>query len=144
MEEKSIGFEIKSLNNLIARKIMKDAKLDSGINITHVQVKILHYLFSHQDHPVYQRDIEKELSIRRSTVSGIIKTMEKNNFIERVTSKEDARLKQIVISENIKKFPSSFKQKADQFDQLLSKDIPKEELEIFFKVVNQMKQNISI
>ena len=70
--------------------------------------------------------------------------MEKNNFIERVTSKEDARLKQIVISENIKKFTSSFKQKADQFDQLLSKDIPKEELEIFFKVVNQMKQNISI
>ena len=99
---------------------------------------------NHQDHPVYQRDIEKELSIRRSTVSGIIKTMEKNNFIERVTSKEDARLKQIVISENIKKFTSSFKQKADQFDQLLSKDIPKEELEIFFKVVNQMKQNISI
>lgn len=144
MEEKSIGFEIKSLNNLIARKIMKDAKLDSGINITHVQVKILHYLFNHHDHPVYQRDIEKELSIRRSTVSGIIKTMEKNNFIERVTSKEDARLKQIVISENIKKFTSSFKQKADQFDQLLSKDIPKEELEIFFKVVNQMKQNISI
>lgn len=144
MEEKSIGFEIKSLNNLIARKIMKDAKLDSGINITHVQVKILYYLFNHQDHPVYQRDIEKELSIRRSTVSGIIKTMEKNNFIERVTSKEDARLKQIVISENIKKFTSSFKQKADQFDQLLSKDIPKEELEIFFKVVNQMKQNISI
>ncbi len=144
MEEKSIGFEIKSLNNLIARKIMKDAKLDSGINITHVQVKILHYLFNHQDYPVYQRDIEKELSIRRSTVSGIIKTMEKNNFIERVTSKEDARLKQIVISENIKKFTSSFKQKADQFDQLLSKDIPKEELEIFFKVVNQMKQNISI
>ena len=144
MEEKSIGFEIKSLNNLIARKIMKDAKLDSGINITLVQLKILHYLFNHQDHPVYQRDIEKELSIRRSTVSGIIKTMEKNNFIERVTSKEDARLKQIVISENIKKFTSSFKQKADQFDQLLSKDIPKEELEIFFKVVNQMKQNISI
>lgn len=143
MEEKSIGFEIKSLNNLIARKIMKDAKLGSGLNITHVQIKILHYLFNHQDHPVYQRDIEKELSIRRSTVSGIIKTMEKNKFIERVNSKEDARLKQIVMSENIKKFTNNFKQKAIQFDELLSKDISKKDLETFFKVVDKMKQNIN-
>ena len=96
MEERSLGFEIKLLNNLITRRVIKDSKEYNGLSISHVQMKIICYLIEHMDNPVYQRDIEKNLMVRRSTVSGILNTMEKNGFIKKVSSKEDTRLKQII------------------------------------------------
>ena len=45
---------------------------------------------------VYQKDIEEEFRIRKSTATGILQLMEKNGFISRESSKKDARLKRIV------------------------------------------------
>ncbi len=35
---------------------------------------------------IFQKDIEAEFNIRRSTATGILKLMEKNGFINRQTS----------------------------------------------------------
>lgn len=138
---RSIGLEIKLLNNKIARKMMSETKM-SGYNISPVQIKIIHYLFKNKDKIVYQRDIEKFLDVRRSTVSGILQTMEKNNFINRVDSLEDARLKQIILTSEMLDKAKSLRDKASKFDKLLGKNISKEDLDIFFKVIEQMKENI--
>ena len=45
---------------------------------------------------VYQKDIEEEFRIRKSTVTGILKLLEKNGFIRRESVPQDARLKRIV------------------------------------------------
>ncbi len=143
--KKSIGFEIKTVSNMLARKILQDSKLKNGFAISHVQIKIVHYLAENfrKKKIVYQRDIEKALSVRRSTVSGILQTMEKNNFIKRIPVKEDARLKQIVLTDKAKKIAKEMKKKANSFDYLLSNGISYEELTIFFKVIDKIKENIS-
>lgn len=140
---RSVGFEIKTLDNMISRKIMMETKQKDGCALSHVQVKVIHYLFDRQKEATYQKDIEKFLNVRRSTVSGILQTMEKNNFIQKISSEEDARLKQIVLTNKIIEAGKILKRKANYFDQLLSKNIAHEDLEIFFKVVDQMKENIS-
>ena len=109
MEERSLGFEIKLLNNLITRRIIKDSKEYNGFSVSQVQMKIIHYLIDHIDKPIYQRDIEKNLMVRRPTASGILNTMEKNGFIKRVSSKEDARLKQIIICDKTLDLAKHFK-----------------------------------
>lgn len=143
MEERSLGFEIKLLNNLITRRIIKDSKEYNGFSVSQVQMKIIHYLIDHIDKPIYQRDIEKKLMVRRSTASGILNTMEKNGFIKRVSSKEDARLKQIIICDKTLDLAKHFKNKALYFDNLLGTSIDECDKKIFYKVIDQMKKNIS-
>ena len=52
-----------------------------------------------RDTPVFQRDIEREFSITRSTVTNILQLMERKGYIERRSVPQDARLKQLVLTE---------------------------------------------
>lgn len=75
-KEKGIAYEIKTINNLIERKIISDSKMSNNNLITMMQGKIMKYLFVNKE-KIFQKDIEEELKLRRSTVSSILKTMEK-------------------------------------------------------------------
>ena len=69
--------------------------------------------------------------------------MEKNNVIIRVCDPNDARGKIVILSDDAKKF---FKEKETLFKKLetvLKKDISKEELETFYKVILKMRDNIN-
>lgn len=138
--KKSIAFEIKTIDNMITRRIIKNSK--EGIcPINQVQFVIIKHLSKNKK--VYQRDLEELLHMRRSTISGILKTMEKNNQIKRIDSTEDARIKEIILTDKCLEYKKIIKKKKEEFDKLLSKDISKEELEIFYKVIDKIKENIS-
>ena len=51
------------------------------------------------DKEIYQKDIEKNFVVRRSTASGILDTMEKNGMLMRIPSDFDARSKRIVLTD---------------------------------------------
>ena len=138
--QRSIGFEIKTLDNMITRKIIQNSK-DELFPITQVQFIIIKHI--NKNNKVYQKDLEELLHMRRSTISGILKTMEKNNLIKRIDSNEDARVKQIVLTDKCIEYKKKIKKRKLEFDKLLSKDISPEELKVFFKVVDKIKDNIS-
>ena len=50
------------------------------------QMQIIKYILKHDGKTIYQRDLEEVFNLRRATISGILKTMEKNNVIIRVWS----------------------------------------------------------
>ena len=139
---KSIGFEIKEINDLIIKKITREAHLENRCVISPTQVKIVCFL--EKNDKVYQRDIEDYLKSKRSTVSGILDTMEKNNLIKRISDSKDLRLKQIVLTEYAIDKISSIKSKLNQINKNLGKDISKSDLDVFFKVTEQIKNNINI
>ena len=140
-KKRSIGFEIKTIDNMIARKILSNNKNDI-FPTSQVQFVIIKHI--HNNKKTYQKDLEKLLHMRRSTISGILKTMEKNNIIKRIDSSEDARVKQIVLTDKFYEYEKIIKKKKEEFDKLLSKDISQKDLEIFFKVTDKIKKNISI
>lgn len=137
----NVGLELKKLNILIGRKVLKETK-KRGYSISDVQIKILNYLYDCNDKKIYQRDIEKEFQIRRSTVSGILRTMEKNQFIIRVDSDSDARMKQIIINDNVKDKLKEIRKEISLFEKNLIKNIDEEDLKTFLKVIHQMQKNI--
>ena len=49
--------------------------------------------------PVYQRDIEEQFNIRRSSVTALLKAMEQDGFITRTSVAADARLKSLALTE---------------------------------------------
>ena len=68
---------------------------DDGL--TTMQKHVLKFILLETLHrEIYQKDVEEEFQIRKSTATGIIQLMEKNGFIYRESSEKDARLKTIV------------------------------------------------
>lgn len=144
--KRSAGFEIKNLDKNIEQYIISDLKEKHGIVISQIQCKVIHYLIDNlkNNKIVYQRDIEKKLNIKRSTVSGIINTMEKNQIIKRIPSKEDSRLKKIVLTKKFIETAEKIKKETIEFDNMLIKGISYDELTIFFKVLDKMNENINL
>lgn len=141
MNEKSISLEIKKIDSLIVRKIIFYNK-DSIYQLTPVQIVIIKYLIKNKNNIVYQKDIEKKLGLRKSTISGILSTMIKNGIITRTESTNDLRSKEIKLTDKGLKLDKVMKKKALEFENLLQKNIDPKDLEIFYKVTNQIQDNL--
>ena len=141
MKDKSISLEIKKIDSLIVRKIMACNK-DSLCQLTPVQIVVIKYLIKNKNSIVYQKDIEKKLGLRKSTVSGILGTMIKNGIIIRTDSSSDLRSKEIRLTETGYKLDKAMKKRAIEFEKILQNNISKEELEIFYKVTKQIQKNL--
>ena len=99
MMRKSVLFELKEIDLLIAREIMHHTKISENLPLSPVQARIINYLLEHKNEKVYQRDLEKFLGLRRSTISGVLQTMERNNMIKKIAVQEDARVRQVIFTE---------------------------------------------
>lgn len=128
---------------MIKRKIITDVKQKNiPFKISQVQLKILHYLLKHSKDIIFQKDIEKLIEARRSTTSGILNTMEKNNLIKREKNIKDARAKQIILTDYSLEISKYMLEQKQQFEEKIKNNITDEELEIFFKVTEKIKNNI--
>jgi len=145
MKEKSILYEIKSLEKLIARTFMLASKLDIKETKkfpTPSQIQIIQYIVTSKK-TVYQSELEDVLNLRRATVSGILMTMEKNGIIKRVASKKDARTKEIILNEKVEKIFLCHQSEMRMLENVLISGISKTDLNTFSKVLSRMKENVS-
>lgn len=141
-EEKLLGAEIKAVHNLLKREIKSLPVYRNNEHITKMQKMIIIYLGERQEKDIFQRDLEEVFSIRRSTATGILKLMEKNELIRRECVSYDARLKKIVLTERSLDIKKEITEEIKLHDKKLSKDISKKDLEVFFKVMNQIRKNL--
>ncbi len=139
MKERKISFEIKILDNMIERKIFKGV---DKRNLTNTQTRILKYLFNNKDKVIHQSDIEKEMLLRRSTISGILNTMEKNNLIKRSNSEVDARKKKIALTSYSLNKHKEIEKKIADFEKNLLKGISIKEKQNFIKIIDKLKENL--
>jgi len=145
MNEEKVLFQIKAFDKLILRYLFQYAKTDFK-TFSHMptptQMQIMEYLLTHLEEEIYQKDLETVLNLRRATISGVLKTMEKHGFIERSVTDKDARTKKIVIPSSMKKIFESNKKYLDNVEDIVTKNISKEELDVFLKVLGIMSHNL--
>lgn len=138
MEEYFIGHEIKKSAHLFKREL--DSKFSVVLNAN--QRFILNYvIMSHKNKKdIFQKDIEKELNVRRSTATVMLQTLEKKGFIKRENVDYDARLKKIVpiFLPNNKEFKNTVK----EVEKKAINGIDKKDLETFSNVLNQIQKNL--
>jgi len=103
---------------------------------------VIDYLMQHSDSQIMQRDLEQAFSIRKSTVSRAIKLMEKNGMIKREPVAYDARLKRICFTEEAVKAQKAIEEAAKKVEQEATKGISQQELDVFFKVLMKVKENL--
>ena len=91
---------------------------------------------------MYQRDLEKESRVRRSSISSLIKNLEDNGYIERVDVDGDKRKKEVIITEKGIEAETCVKETIKSLETKLVDGISKEELDIWEKVSLKMICNL--
>lgn len=142
MEEKLITFQIKTIGHLIKREFDNSATKKHADNLTGTHGWIIGYLYHNRDKNIYQKDLEEKFSIRRATVSGIIKLMEKNGLIEKIGDKTDKRLKKLVLTQKAIDIHNSVMEDIKKIEEQLQKGLSQEEIDNFFLVMEKMKKNM--
>lgn len=139
--ERRIGKEIKFIHILTSRYVTKHIKGKEQKQYSPIQIDIMEYL-AETEGKIYQKDIEKEFQLRKSTISGILDTMQKNGIIQRAENSEDFRSKQITLTEKGKKNYKEVIKEILKMEELIAKNISKQDVEKFFKVIDQIKENL--
>lgn len=140
--ENEIGFVVRRLSNLIKRDVEK-SKARLGLDpLSDVNGWAIGYFYDNRDRDIFQKDFENKFSIRPSTASNILKTMEQKGFIERISVETDARLKKIVLTEKAINLHKKVIKEIGAREDRLKTDISPEELEIFFRVMGKLTANM--
>ena len=134
-----ILLKLKDLDKMIVRSLLDQEKLELLPSPT--QMQIIEYIIN-SDEEVLQCDLEKAIKLRRATISGVLKTMEKKNLITRVISSKDARVKKIILSDKTKKMYLESKAKLEALEELITSNISDNEINIFLEVMNKMQENL--
>jgi DNA-binding MarR family transcriptional regulator len=140
--KKTIGFELRTVSNLIKRKFDNSSVISHVNKLTGTHGWVIGYLYDRRDKDIFQRDIEKELMIRRSTVTGILQLMEKNGLITREAVNYDARLKKLVLTAKAIELHKSVVGEIDKIEAQLARGFSEEEMEVFFTLLGRIKKNI--
>lgn len=135
--------EIKILSNLIKRKVFEIAPPPCEGEFTDMQGRLMGYLLRNAGRDIFQRDIEKEFCIRRSTASRFLRTMEEHGMIRREAVPQDARLKKIMATPQAAEIHAIIEGKLDHLDNVIREGISDEEIEQFRATLQKLKNNLS-
>ncbi len=139
--KKHIGKEMGIISNKIRRRIDNEV---SKYGITTVQAKIICFVYyESQKKDVFQKDIEKDLKIRSSSVTSVLQLMEKNRIIKRESVLKDARLKKIVLTEKGKETRIMVDNLIDEMENEVSKLLTDGEREFLFYILDKLSKTLS-
>ncbi len=142
MEKRHIGYVIKSLNRRLDQALSNIPALREDEGLTGIQAWALHYLFRNADRDVFQRDVEAEFRIRRSTATELLKAMERGGLIRRVPVDYDARLKKIVLTDYAQDIRKQVGEQIRRSEEKMTEGFSQEELDRFFSFVDRMRRNL--
>lgn len=140
--DNAVGFLIRKLGNEM-RKRKERAEICAGEAPTMMQCWVLGYLTRHADRDVYQRELEANLNIGKSTLTEVLHLMEKNDLVRRVAVQEDKRLKKIVLTEKSRQINEAISRDIVETEKKLREGISDEDIEIFIRTIKKMISNIT-
>ncbi len=137
--DKEIGFYLKRIFQTMEKNLNKDLE---NIDLTSMQAHILIYLYKNRNNIINQRDIERKFELTNPTVNGFLNRLENKGFIKRTVSHIDARNKEISLTEKSIALINDMKKSAKKMENKMTLGIEKEELEIFYKVIKKIFNNV--
>lgn len=143
MEKIWFGLELRSLNNLIRRYFEFASHRKEIETVTGNNGWIIRYLAENKDKDIYQKDLEEQFTVTRSTASKVLRLMEQKGLIRRQAVSRDARLKKIVLTEKAWKIKELMREDAEKMEKSLVKGFTEEELQAFYSYLQRMKANLS-
>ena len=137
------GRLVRMLNHQLKRNQKPEEAVEDD-ELTPMQRHILNYILLETLHrDIYQKNLEEEFQVRKSTVSGILKLIEKNGFIYRESVKEDARLKRILPTKKAEALRPSILEHIHETEIRMTEGVSEQDLFLCKNVLYQMCQNLA-
>ena len=138
-------FELRMLDNLIKKNADAHFRLiEKNDQLTRMHHWIIGFLYDHQDRDIYQRDIESEFRISRSTTSNMLSLMEKKGLIQRKSVEIDARLKKVVLTEKAERLHNLHMDTHRKLDAYIESALTTEEKAEFLRLIEKLRCAINI
>lgn len=136
---KTLGFQLKTTVNMMERKMNNVIMSNGDEDMTPMHGMILEFLICSQDREICQRDVEAEFNITRSTVTSILKLMEKKGYILRRGVDYDARLKCITLTPLGVELHQRVDFSIRQMEEILSTSLTEEEFQQLMILLDKVK-----
>lgn len=139
-----VGIKIKKIHSLIRKAIHNSETFKENEELTNVIGWTIGFISrrNHEGIETYQKDIEREFKISRSTATGLLQNMEKLGYVYREVSEVDSRLKRIVLTEKSIELNKKVILTFDSIETRLLTDFSKEEEEMLFSFLLRLEKNL--
>lgn len=137
-----IHVEFRSLSHRIHRFFQNSPNKRAVDSVTGTNSWIICYLAENENRDVFQKDIEKEFDITRSTASKVIDLMEQKGLVERQKVPHDARLKKLVLTEKSRQLAELIAEDKKNLEITLTKGFSDEEKATIAEYIKRMRNNL--
>lgn len=141
--EEEIGFQVRTLSHMIKHTVDEMAFSDMPGEVTGMQGWIMGYLYGNREKDIFQRDIQAQFSISRSTVTGILQQMEQKGLIYRESVEWDARLKKLSLTPKALEQHEKVMNGVREIEETLVHTLTEEERKTFLAICKKIDQAIS-
>ena len=143
-EQRQIGRELHRLDNGIRRYLCQNScACKSKEEVTGTNLRIIRFLKANENRDIYQKDVEKEFGITRSTASRVLVLMEEKGLVKRLSVEHDARLKKLILTEKSTRMGDEMRQIGEKADAQLLEGFTEEEKEQLYSFIDRMIENMS-
>lgn len=134
-----LSLNIRSVNNMIARRI-SDAGAYSSIPSSALGAGwILEYIYVNSGENIYQKNIERNFFFTRSAASKVLIQLESDNLIERHRVSHDARLKKLVLTEKGREIAEAVHEESRRVEASLLAGLTSEEARCFLHALAKLR-----
>ena len=133
------------LIHMLSHEMKRNHPIDKVIqdDLTIMQKHILKFILLETMHrDLYQKDIEEEFQIRKSTVTGYVQLMEKNGYLTRESDKEDARKKRLVPTQKAEGLRQAILEDIKINERMMAEGISDEDVTTCKHVLYHVLQNL--
>ena len=141
-ERHAVILQILALANRLSREVGALSAQQGGEGISAINAQILGYLAAHDGEDVFQCDIEQAFSIRRSTVSKVVRLMEQKGLIRREAVARDARLKRRVLTGRAREIHAAAAREIAAFEARATEGLSIEEVEALRSLLGRICENL--
>lgn len=144
MQKDCIGNDIRILSHQIHRWIENSPNKKKIDSVTGANAWIIGYISdkTKRNEDVFQKDLEKNFEITRSTASKIVNLMVEKGMIERENVPWDARLKKLTLTDKGREIHELMIEDFRCVEQTLARGFSEEELAKFFEYMHRMQKNM--
>lgn len=142
IDKKHVAQTIRRLDLMMGRNLEARVKEEGIDEMTRGYGWCMRYLYENRDKDIYQKDLEKQFGLCRSSVTNTIQVMEKKGYLKREMVEQDARLKKVVLTEKGVEHHKQMVSIIDGLNERTLQGITDEELESFFRVIDKLEANL--
>ena len=136
----SIGYRLANVGRLVVNRLNKNFK-DNNFPVTHEQWAIMIRLWEEDGQT--QNKLAESIGKDQPSISRLINNLEKSGLVMRTPHPVDKRTNLIFLSQKGRKLQVGLIEQAQKTANQTAEGIPADELEIFLRVLEKIKKNLS-